>query len=192
MGHILEDAVVGGPALRRDDTPDVATLIVEEPHPGILPEHPARGIPHVGAVAAGGDRRADELGRNRRRPLVPVIDLEIVDPVAVDVPGQHHGVLGPPRGQKLHEPSPRRLVAAPLVHADPLFGARQAVHTRHHDLLRQDVPAGRRPVEAVEQPSLLVTAKQGRLRGGHAGARRTTLVSARLVRSILSRVQHEE
>ena len=46
----------------------------------------------AGAVAAGGDRRADQLGADGRRVRVGVVGLEVVGPGAVHVAGEHDRV----------------------------------------------------------------------------------------------------
>jgi hypothetical protein len=60
---VLDDLEIGARASRRQLAADIAALAVVEADERILGEDRLDVVGQVGAVAAGADRRADELGR---------------------------------------------------------------------------------------------------------------------------------
>src|SRR5689334_7333165 len=63
--HVRDDAEVRAPLLLVDGDADVAPLAVEELEVRVRGQELLALIRHVGAVAAAGDRRTDELGADR-------------------------------------------------------------------------------------------------------------------------------
>src|SRR5205814_5512246 len=88
--------------------PDVVVL-----HVRIPVEHHVLAGPEVPAVAVSRDRRADQLRRGDGR--VDVADVQIRDPVFVDVAGDDHGVARDPRRPCVEQTLPGDGVAVPDV-----------------------------------------------------------------------------
>ena len=60
-------------------------------------------------------RRADKLGRHRRRSRIVEIDPQVVGEERVDVAADHHRIRHARSGDALQEPPPARRVAVPVV-----------------------------------------------------------------------------
>jgi competence protein ComEC len=192
LGDERHHAVVRGPAIAGDAAADVAPLAVVELDVRVLGQHGLEARRHVGAVAAGRDRRADELAADDRRGLLERPHLEVAGEVAVDVAGQDHRVRGPPRAEELHDRVGVGLVGRPLVHRELLGRAGGDVERRHHHLLGEHMPAGGGGVEAREQPVALLPAQDGRVGIPRAVAQGAEPVAAGLRRPVLARVEHRE
>ena len=83
------------------------------------------------------------------------------------------------------------LVAGPLVYAEQFAFAELPVRRRHHDLLREDIPAGVRGSQTGEQPRALRRARHGCF-GKVLRARGASSSSRGLVAAVLARVQQME
>jgi hypothetical protein len=76
LADVGEDAEVGAPAVLVGGDPDVAALGVEEPEMRVGGQELLALVGGVGAVAAAGDRRTDELRADRAGVRVGVVALE--------------------------------------------------------------------------------------------------------------------
>ena len=127
---------VGCPGLGRKIARDIASIGVIPADEVILSRGSFVFGDVVAAVAAGTHGCADKLGADKRRLRILEIELQIVDPVEVDVASQHHGVIRTPCGEEFHQPATGRLVPCPLVHADPFRPAGPTVHPRQHPTVK--------------------------------------------------------
>ena len=146
----------------------------------------------VGTIAARGDRAAHELGADRARRGVVVVELELGGPVRVHVTREHDGVADLRVDPAAGDAVARGLVAVPRVHREGLDRTLGAVALGEEDLLADDVPAGARPAEAVEEPPLLGGPDDRAVRVDRGGAVGLVAVATALVVAELTGVEHVE
>ena len=70
------------------------------------------------AIAAGRQRRDDELGRNYVLLGLPIVDAQLVDPIGVDVAGQDDRVGDLAIFEEAHDRHALADVARPLIHRE--------------------------------------------------------------------------
>ena len=144
------------------------------------------------AIAEARDARADKLRANHRPLRVAIVAPQVVDPVGMDVTGEHHRVGHSPLLAKLQQLLPLCEVARPLVHREPFLGPGHAVDNAHHHLLGKHVPTGRRGDQAGGQPASLGVAQEGVARRGRLAVERNLLVAIGLIAAVLAGVEHEK
>ena len=193
LTHALERPELGPHLVGREGARDVAAAIAVVLDMRVVGPD---GLPvrcHVAAVAAGADRRIGDLHGDRFRPRLGEVHLQFGAEVCVHVAGDHDRVR---RLRVLHprvEPVAGAHVAIPLVHVVSAVGRRLGHVAREgKDLLADQGPSRARRRQVVEEPPFLPVAEHRALRVHGIRTAGPGPVAARLIGSVLTRVQHAQ
>src|SRR5690606_3101366 len=158
-GDVLERTEVHGQSVAGEPGHEVAAPLVQVGEVRVLRERVRDPAAVAVAVAVAGDGGGDQFAGHHGRVGVVEVGLEVGQVVHVGVAGEDDRIGG--AGHGVQDAGALGGVAVPGVQVDLPAGAGAVGAVGHHDLLAEQVPAGRGVAQPLLQPAPLAVAEQG-------------------------------
>ena len=110
----------------------------------------------------------------------------------MDIAGNDDRIGWPGLAQKIHQAFPRFYVASPRVHGIGPGPILRLCDVGNHDLIRQNIPSCLRRTQPIHEPIFLFRSHHCLAWSQSSGAAGLAPVTARLIRSILARIEDVE